>query len=241
MSGINTENFSIAKSTFGSNNGLSDLIAKGAGDNSIRVVDLFTPQQETPEAKAKTLKNESLFGTGALPNAQTASVVNQNLDTRQYGVVGEGAINGRPEWEGSKGTDYKGLTENVADTRAKMYAQLDVKLDGIFGRGNWEKPTGNKGEIHLGYCQLLAKGEKGMSPEQKAQYRNDVEKICQPFKANMGFSRLRVEPEYQTPVALNSMMTGAHTAEAGIERIDLHNSFNVAQAAYEVKRRAAKK
>jgi hypothetical protein len=238
MSGINTENFSTATPTFGSNNGLSDLIAKGAGDNSIRVVDLFTPQQRTPEAKLKAQKDESLFGSSALPNAQTAAVVNQNLDTRQYGVVGEGAINGRPEWEGSKGTDYKGLTKSVADTKKEIYAQLDVKLDGIYGKGNWEKPTGTEGEIHLGYCKLLAKGEQNMSPEQKAQYRNDVEKIGQPFKLNMGLNRLRDDGR---KVALNTMMTGAHSADQGIEKIESLNRFNVAQIADEAKRRAAKK
>jgi hypothetical protein len=242
MSGINTENFSTATPTFGSNNGLSDLITKGAGDNSIRVVDLFTPQQTTPEAKLKAEKDESLFGSSAVPNAQTAAVANRNLDTSQYGVVGKGAAKGRPEWEGDKGTDYKGLTKSVAETKKEIYAQLDVKLDGIYGKGNWEKPTGTAGEIHRAYCQRLAEAEKGMTTQQTAQFRNDCEKIGQPFKWNFGKSRPREDADgYKTKVALNTCMTGAHTAEQGIEKTNSLNEFLVAKAAYDAARRKGQK
>jgi hypothetical protein len=224
MSNTIGENYSLSPSTFGLEGGLANLPSNDVSDNSIRVVDLYSPKQPTVDLPAPVEANPSTFSDISVSTLQQAVTGFFNLDTKQYGVVGSGAAAGVETYKGDAARDFKGLTKSVAETKDEMYAQLDVKLDGIFGKGQWEKPTGEF--KHNGYVAKVAEAMKLMSPEQKEQFKNDLEKIGQPFKTNFGQSRIRTDVSTPWNVALNSYMVGAFTSEQAIEQTEMIKSFH---------------
>jgi hypothetical protein len=214
------ENYSISPSTFGLEGSLSNLPNNDVSDSAIRVVDLYTPKQQTTEAPVQVDANAVNFCNASTLNLQQQVLKAVNLDTKQFGIVGSGAAAGVETYKGDAGRDYKGLTKNTAETKADMYSQVDVKLDGIFGKGQYQKPTN-----HYEYVKTIASAIKLMSPEQQAQFKNDLEKIGQPFKTNFGLSRTRKDVSTPWPVALNTYMVGAFTSEQAIEQVDMRKRF----------------
>ncbi len=214
------ENYSISTSTFGLEGGLANLPNNDVAENSIRVVDLYSPRQATVELPVSTETNSPGGNNTSNFNLQQAVLKAFNLDTTKFGIVGSGAPAGVETYKGDAGRDYKGLTKSISETKAEMYSQVDVKLDGIFGKGQYKKP-----ENHYEYVKTIAAAIKMMSPEQQAQFKNDLEKIGQPFKTNFGLSRIRTDASVPLPVALNTYMVGAFTSNQAIEQSDMKKGF----------------
>lgn len=69
-----------------------------------------------------------------------------------------------------------------------------------------------------------------MNKGQLAQFKNDVEKICQPFKCNMGQTRTQTVPignskpvEFQ--LGLNTYMVGGYNGDQEVERTRMLKEF----------------
>jgi hypothetical protein len=215
-----SDNYSTSNSTFGFDGGLADLTNTDASDDSVKIVDLFSKEQQSFYSPAGTKTENSIFSSTSTLNLQSTETSSPNLDTTKYGVVGTGATNGDPKYEGDKGRDFKALTKNISETKSDMYSQVDTKLDGIFGKGQYTKP-----ENHYQYVQTIASAMKMMSPEQKEQFKNDLEKIGQPFHTNFGLSRTRVQKTHTTNVALNTYMVGAFNGEQATEQVRMREAF----------------
>jgi hypothetical protein len=215
-----SENFSISTSPFGLDACLSNLPENDGSDNSIRVVDLYSGKQPASELPVSTETNQLSFGGTSVFSLQQSATTAANLDTKQYGVVGSGAAAGIDKYKGDQGRDYAGPTKSLQDTKADMYSQVDVKLDGIFGKGQYEKPKN-----HYEYVLKVAEAIKLMSPEQQEQFKNDLEKIGQPFKTNFGQSRIRTVRSVSWEVALNTYMVGGFSSKQAIEQSDMITRF----------------
>jgi hypothetical protein len=215
----NVNPYSVSKTSYGFMNELPSLNGNDSSDNTIKVVDRFTQAQKSVEDTAKAQKDEQTFNNFSLSNLQEAVLTALNLDTKQFGVVGKGSASGDPEWIGDRAPEFKGVDEaDIPSARAEMYAQLDAKFDGIFGKGQYTKPVG-----HWEYTKLGHKAAKLMNPEQLAQFKSDVEKILRPIKGNLGFTRTQTVPlsdtkstQFQT--ALNTYMVGGFNGYQAAEQ-----------------------
>jgi hypothetical protein len=219
---INTiaENYSKSTSNFGLEDGLSELPSNDDGENSIRMVDLYSPRQVTADLPVQVEDNPTGGCNTPILNLQQAELKAINLDTTKFGIVGSGAPAGVDTYKGDAGRDYMGPTKSISETKAEMYSQVDVKLDGIFGKGQYKKP-----ENHYEYVKAIGSAIKMMSPEQQAQFKNDLEKIGQPFKTNFGLSRTRKVGSSTWPVALNTFMVGGFSSVQALEQYDTIKGF----------------
>ena len=226
MAESNVNPYSISKTSYSFMNELPRLNGTDNSDNAITVVDRFTQAQKKGDNKAKTLQDDLTFDSVSVSSKQESTLTASNLNTQQYGVVGKGSATGDAEWIGDRAPEFQGVDKaDIPNARSTMYAQMDAKFDGIFGKDQYTKPTN-----HFEYVKLTAAAAKLMSPEQKAQFKNDVEKIGQPFKVNFGMSRTQTEPiansrSVQFEKALNTYMVGGFNGDQAAEQNRLLNTF----------------
>jgi hypothetical protein len=222
----NVNPYSVSKTSYGFMNELPNLKENNSSDSAIKVVDRFTQAQKTVDNKVKAQQDELTFNNVSVSNIQEAVLTACNLNTEQFGVVGKGSATGDAEWIGDRAAEFKGVDKaDIPTARSTMYSQMDAKFDGIFGKGQYTKPTN-----HYEYVKLTAAATKLMNAEQKAQFKNDVEKIGQPFKTNFGLSRTQTETlvnskSLQFQTAINTYMVGGFNGDQAAEQNRLINTF----------------
>jgi hypothetical protein len=213
---------------------------------SIPAVDCFSKAQKKSGNKSQALQENPIFESGraleekesnsaacdpstqrcdAESTEQSDNPTGGNLNTREYGVVGKGSAPGDAEYIGDRALDMRdGLTKSISDTKAEMYSKMDVKFDGIFGKGSYEKPRN-----HYEYVKLTAAALKLMNKEQQAQFKNDVEKIGQAFQTNFGLSRKRIINgagySQALNIPVNTYMVGSFTGDQTVEKVRLLKTF----------------
>ena len=222
----NVNPYSISKNSYGFMNELRSLNGNDNSDNAITVLDRFTQTQKKVANKAKTLQDDLTFNNVSVSGKQEITLTALNLNTQHYGVVGKGSATGDAEWIGDRAPEFNYVGEaDIPTARSMMYEQMDAKFDGIFGKGQYTKPTN-----HFEYVLLTAAAANLMSPEQTAQFKNDVEKIGQPFKTNFGMSRTKTQPtagstSVKLQIAINTYMVGGFNGFQAAEEHRLLNTF----------------
>jgi hypothetical protein len=113
-----------------------------------------------------------------------------------FGLSSTGARTDPCDWHGDRAEGVAAPNESMDAVTRNMYAQLEVELDGVLGKGQYTKATN-----HYEYVQLVSKAMSQLSPDQQVAFKNRLEQIGQPLHINFGLSRNRPD---NTPVALNT-------------------------------------
>lgn len=222
----NVNPYTVSKTSYGFMNELPNLNGKDSSDSAIKVVDRFTQAQKTVNNTVKAQQDELTFNNASASNIKEAVLTALNLNTEQFGVVGKGSATGDAEWIGDRAPELNGIDKaDIPSVRSTMYAQMDAKFDGIFGKGQYTKPAN-----HYEYVKMTAAALKLMNPEQKAQFKNDVEKIGQSFKTNFGLTRTHTEPvaggtSVKFQVEINGYMVGGFNGDQAAEQHRLQETF----------------